>query len=251
MPQLQLIYLWWSPDDRGLVCPIYSRPYLLITEQCKYPKQARKFKVVYYWIMGVEFQSHSFICFGRFGITHSIFVIVIDVVIRDESLAVSLYPSGCGENEVHTEGKVYARTAVPTQIQRIRKVFLSPPVNTIGMTRNITYSINTNLLTIFIPSAFYLISCWSGSKQKSSRELQSSHQPNISRSTTAVYDALTFTATYRFLIKSICTGIIWQSTKLSSRLVIGSRRSTDNHVTPYYPDTFCHQQEIPDSQSSR
>ena len=248
---LQLIYLWWSPDDRGSVCPIYSRPCLWITDQYKDPKQARKFKVVYYWIVGVEFQNHSFIAFGRLGITLSIFVIVVDVVIRNESLTVSLYPSGCGEDEVRTEGKVYARTAIPTQIKRIRKLFFSPPVNTTGMTRNATYSIKTNSLTIFIPSTFYLISCWSGSKQKSSGKLQSSHQPNISRSTTAVYDALTLTATNRFLKKSTCTDSIWQSTKLSSRLVNGSQRSTDNHATPYYPDSFCHQQEISDCQSSR
>ena len=134
--------------------------------------------------------------------------------------------------------KVHARTAAPTQIQRIRKLFLSPPVNTTRMTRNAPYSIKTNLLTIFIPSAFYLISCWSGSKQKSSGKLQSSHQPNISRSTTAVYEALTLTATYSFLPKSICTDNTWQSTMLSSRLVICSRRSRGNHVTPYYPDSF-------------
>jgi len=27
-PHLQLIYLWWSLDDRGSFCTIYSRPYL-------------------------------------------------------------------------------------------------------------------------------------------------------------------------------------------------------------------------------
>jgi len=56
--------------------------------------------------VGVEVQSQTCIIIGRFGITHSIFVIVIDVVINDESLAVGLYPSGCGEDKVHIERKV-------------------------------------------------------------------------------------------------------------------------------------------------
>ena len=38
---------------------------------------------------------------------------------------------------------------------------------------------------------------------------------------------------------------------LSSRLVIGSGRSTGDHVTRDFPDTSCHRQEIPASQSSR
>ena len=107
----------------------------------------------------MEFQSHTFITFGRFGTTRKIFVIVIGVLIRDESLTVSLYPSGCGEDEAHIEGKVNAWTAVPKQTKKIRKLFVSPTVNTTGMKRNETYSLKTNSLTIFIPGAFYLISC--------------------------------------------------------------------------------------------
>jgi len=38
----------------------------------------------------MEVQSRNFIIFGRFGLTHTIFVIVTDVVTSDESLTVSL-----------------------------------------------------------------------------------------------------------------------------------------------------------------
>jgi hypothetical protein len=38
--------------------------------------------------------------------TYWLFVIVIDVAIRDECLTVGLYPSGCGEDEGHIEGNV-------------------------------------------------------------------------------------------------------------------------------------------------
>ena len=72
-PHLQLIYLWWSPDDRGPVCPIYCRPYLWITDQCKDPKQAGKFKVLFFRIVGVEVQSHTFIGFARVGMEHSVY----------------------------------------------------------------------------------------------------------------------------------------------------------------------------------
>jgi hypothetical protein len=75
----------------------------------------------------VEVKSHTFISFGRFGITHSVFVIVKDVI-REECLTVSLYRSGCGEDEALIEGKVYACTAVPIPINRICKLFLSPTV---------------------------------------------------------------------------------------------------------------------------
>jgi hypothetical protein len=108
---LQLIYLWWSPDDRRSVCLIYSRPYPWITQQCKDPSEAE-----------VEVQSHTFISFCRLGITHSVFVIVIDGVRRDESLTVSLYPSGCEEDEVNIEGYICACTAVPIQVHWIGKI---------------------------------------------------------------------------------------------------------------------------------
>jgi hypothetical protein len=39
---------------------------------------------------------------------HLVFVIVIERVRRDESLTVSLFASGCGEDEEHTQGKVHA-----------------------------------------------------------------------------------------------------------------------------------------------
>jgi hypothetical protein len=71
----------------------------------------------------VEVQSHTFISFSRVEITHLVLVIVIDVVIRDESLTVVLYPSVCGEDEEHIEGKVYACTAVPVLKHRIRNIF--------------------------------------------------------------------------------------------------------------------------------
>ena len=48
--------------------------------------------------------------------TDWLFVIVIDAVISDENLTVSFYPSGFGEDEGYIEGKVYACTAVPIQI---------------------------------------------------------------------------------------------------------------------------------------
>ena len=38
--------------------------------------------------MGVEVKSHSFISFGRVGITHSVFVIFGDGLIRFDSLSV-------------------------------------------------------------------------------------------------------------------------------------------------------------------
>ena len=65
-PHLQLIWLWWSLDGRGSVCPIYSRPYLLITYHCKYPSQERKSKTVLCLTVGVEVQSHTCISFDRF-----------------------------------------------------------------------------------------------------------------------------------------------------------------------------------------
>jgi hypothetical protein len=107
----------------------------------------------------MEVHSHTFISFGKFCITHLVFVIVTDVVISDDSVTVSLYPSGCEEDEEHIEGKVYARTAVPIQKNRIRKIFLSATANTAGVTQNTTACTKSNALTIFIPSAFYLISC--------------------------------------------------------------------------------------------
>jgi hypothetical protein len=66
--------------------------------------------------------------------THWLFFIVIDGVKSDES--VSLYPSRCGGEEAKIEGNVYERTAVPIQINRICKHFLSPTVNTTGVTHN-------------------------------------------------------------------------------------------------------------------
>jgi len=106
----------------------------------------------------VELQSHIFISFGRFRMTHWLYFIVIVGVTSDESLTVSLYPSECGEDEANIEGKVYTCTAVQIQINTICKIFLSLRVNTIEVTHNITVSIKTNSLTIFVPSAFYLIS---------------------------------------------------------------------------------------------
>jgi hypothetical protein len=82
----------------------------------------------------------------------------IDWVIRDDILAVSLYPGENGEDEAYIEGNVYSCTAVPIQVHRICKLFLSLTVNTTELTSNTTVSIKTNSLTIFIPSAFYLIS---------------------------------------------------------------------------------------------
>jgi hypothetical protein len=47
------------------------------------------------------------------------FFISIDVAIRDESLTVSLYSSGCGDDEEHIEGNVYACAAEQIQINII------------------------------------------------------------------------------------------------------------------------------------
>jgi hypothetical protein len=66
--------------------------------------------------------------------THLLYFIIIDGVISDESLTVSLYHSGCGENEANIEGKVSTCTAVPIQINRIFKLILSSIVNTSGVT---------------------------------------------------------------------------------------------------------------------
>ena len=88
-PHLQLIYLWWSPDDRGSVCPIYSRPNLLITDQFKYPSQERNSKAVLCGTVGVEVQSHTSIIFGRIRMTYCLIFIVINGAINDESLTVS------------------------------------------------------------------------------------------------------------------------------------------------------------------
>jgi len=79
---LQLIYLWWFLDDRGSVCPIYSRPYLLITDQCNYPKQARKFKAVLCWIVGVKLQSRIFIGFCKVGMEHSVYLLGYRLILR-------------------------------------------------------------------------------------------------------------------------------------------------------------------------
>ena len=76
-PHLQLIYLCWSPDDRGSVCPIYSRPYLLIIDQFRYPSQERKSKAVLCWTVGVEVQSHTSIIFGRIRITYCLFFLLL------------------------------------------------------------------------------------------------------------------------------------------------------------------------------
>jgi hypothetical protein len=108
--------------------------------------------------VGVELKSHTFISVGRVGIRYSVFFIFGDGLIRFESLTVSLYPRWCGEEEQHIEGNVYTCTAVPIQINRICKLFLSPTVNTIEVTHNTTVGIKTNSLTIFVPAAFYLIS---------------------------------------------------------------------------------------------
>jgi len=57
--------------------------------------------------VGVEVQRHSFISFGKFRMTHWLLVIVIVGVISDESLTVTVYPSGCGEDEANIEANVY------------------------------------------------------------------------------------------------------------------------------------------------
>jgi hypothetical protein len=54
---------------------------------------------------------------------HWLFFIVMDGVRNCESLTVSLYSSGCGEDEGHTEGKVYSCTAVPIQITKYVNLF--------------------------------------------------------------------------------------------------------------------------------
>ena len=72
-PHLQLIYLWWPQNDRESVCPIYSRPYLLIINYCKYPRQTCKCKAVLCSIVGVEVQSHTFINFGTVRMKHWLF----------------------------------------------------------------------------------------------------------------------------------------------------------------------------------
>jgi hypothetical protein len=95
-------------------------------------------------IWGVEVAIHTFISFGIIGITHSIYVIFIDGVISDDSLTISLYLSECGEDETRIERKVYSFSAVPIQIHRIRKLSLSPTVNTVGVTGNTTVSIKIN-----------------------------------------------------------------------------------------------------------
>jgi hypothetical protein len=80
--------------------------------------------------VGVEVQGHPFIGFGIVRMRHWLFFIVIDGVKSDESLTVSLYPSGCGEDEANVEANFYECTAVPIPINRICKLFLSPTVNT-------------------------------------------------------------------------------------------------------------------------
>jgi len=74
------------------------------------------------------------------------------------SLTVSLYASGCGEDEANIEENVYECTAVPITMKKICKLFHSHTVNKSGVTRNTTVSIKAISLTIFVPSAFYLIS---------------------------------------------------------------------------------------------
>jgi hypothetical protein len=63
-PHLQSIYLWWPPDDRGSVCPKYSRPYLWVTVQCQHSCHVCKCEAVLWLIVGMEVQRHSFISFG-------------------------------------------------------------------------------------------------------------------------------------------------------------------------------------------
>ena len=100
-------------------------------------------------------------------------------------------------------------TAAPIQINRIRKLFLLSTVNTTGVTHNTTVSITTNSLTIFVPSVFYLISWCCCSKEKSSRELHSSHQAKTYCCTTAVYDVFNTASNYVTLLK-----IIWRKWRL-------------------------------------
>jgi hypothetical protein len=108
--------------------------------------------------MGMEGQGHSFLVFGRVRLTNWLFLIVTDGVINYESLTVSLYPRGCGEDEANIEGNAYESTTVPIKTKKICKLFHSQTVNKTGVTRNTSVSIKTILLTIFVPSAFYLIS---------------------------------------------------------------------------------------------
>lgn len=70
----------------------------------------------------MQVQSHTFISFGTVGRTLWLFVIVIDRLIRDESLTVNLYASGFGEDEAHVEGKVYTCTTVPVHKNRLRNI---------------------------------------------------------------------------------------------------------------------------------
>jgi hypothetical protein len=107
--------------------------------------------------VGVEVHSHTFFSFGRVKMKCWLFVIIIDGLIRVESLTVKLYPIGCGEDETHIEGKVHACTTVTIHINRIRKIFLSLSLNTIEFISNTSVYIETNSLTIFVPTAFYLI----------------------------------------------------------------------------------------------
>ena len=106
--------------------------------------------------------------------------------------------------------KSTARTAVPTQMNKIPKLSLSPTVNIIRVTSNTTFSIKTNPLTIFVPSSFYLISWCCCSKQKSCRELHSSHQAKISPCTTAVYDAFNTDSSYVSFLRNMLTEMIAQ-----------------------------------------
>jgi hypothetical protein len=48
--------------------------------------------------------------------------------------------------------------SVPTELNTIGRILLSPTVNIIATTRYTTVCIKTNSLTIFVPGAFYLIS---------------------------------------------------------------------------------------------
>jgi hypothetical protein len=130
---------------------------------------------------------------------HLLFAVLIGGLIRDGSQTVSLYPSGCWGDEAHIEGKVYSCTAVPILVHRICKLFLSPTVNTTGVTHNTTVCIKTNALTIFIPSAFYLISWRWCSKQKSSRELHISHHANTSLCAAAMTQLTLSLVTYSYL----------------------------------------------------
>ena len=99
--------------------------------------------------------------------------------------------------------KIYPCTGAPIQINRLCKLFHSSTVNTIGVTHNATVSLTTNSLTIFVPSAFYLISWCCCSKEKSSGELHSSHQTKTYCSTTAVYDVFNSVSNYVTVPKNI------------------------------------------------